>query len=68
MDSVSRDTIFEVSKMEKSKKVRSAAQAKGEQLAEAYIRQSSLDADPNGSYTGKCTNANEVPVQDADDL
>lgn len=24
--------------------------------------------DPNGSYTGKCVNEWEVPVQDADDL
>lgn len=24
--------------------------------------------DPNGSYTGKCADPNEIPVQDADDL
>lgn len=24
--------------------------------------------DPNGSYTGKCKDPQEVPVQDADDL
>ena len=24
--------------------------------------------DPNGSYTGRCEDPSEVPVQDADDL
>ena len=27
-----------------------------------------LATDPNGSYTGKCENPHEIPVQDADDL
>ena len=54
--------------MKKSKKVHSTAQTKGEMLAEEYIKQSSLDVDPFGSYTGKCVNADEKPIQDADDL
>lgn len=27
-----------------------------------------IETDPNGSYTGRPENKNEVPVQDADDL
>lgn len=54
--------------MKKSRKVSSPVQNKAEELAEAYIRESSLSADPFGSYTGKCRNPDEKPVQDADDL
>lgn len=34
----------------------------------AIINQEPSDTDPNGSYTGKPLDQNEVPVQDADDL
>ncbi len=54
--------------MKKNGKVNSAAQSKAEQLANAYIRESSLKTDPLGSYTGKCAQPKEKPVQDADDL
>ena len=32
------------------------------------FRDASIVTDPFGSYTGKPENANEIPVQDADDL
>ena len=44
---------IEVREMKKNGKVNSAAQSK---------------ADPLGSYTGKCVQPKEKPVQDADDL
>ncbi len=34
----------------------------------AYCDESSLQTDPNGSYTGVCAEEREKPVQDADDL
>lgn len=27
-----------------------------------------INTDPNGSYTGRCSDPHEKPVQDADDL
>lgn len=45
----------------------SKPQSKAEQvIAEAAKTEPQFD--PNGSYTGKPTNALEQPVQDADDL
>lgn len=32
------------------------------------VNQLPSDCDPNGSYTGRPLNENEIPVQDADDL
>lgn len=34
----------------------------------AYTDKSSLQTDPNGSYTGNCEDKKDKPVQDADDL
>ncbi len=37
-------------------------------IVNAIINQGPSKNDPNGSYTGKPLDPNEVPVQDADDL
>lgn len=56
-----------MSDLKKMKKI-SRAQQKAVEVAEAYVSKEQINADPNGSWTGKPRNANEVPVQDADDL
>ena len=55
-------------KQRNSKGKESKAQRKAQQVVDAYVGVSQLKADPMGSWTGKPQNANEVPVQDADDL
>ena len=35
---------------------------------EAFVTEDSYKTDPNGSYTGKCEDKDEKPIQDADDL
>lgn len=50
--------------MEKKKKVMEKAM----EAVEAYVDVDSIKTDPNGSYTGKCADKDEKPVQDADDL
>lgn len=42
--------------------------AKVQSVIRAYSSQKAKQSDPQGSYTGKPVNQNEVPVQDADDL
>lgn len=37
-------------------------------IVQAIINEPYSATDPNGSYTGKPKDKNEVPVQDADDL
>jgi hypothetical protein len=32
------------------------------------MKKKKINADPNGSYTGRCSDPFEKPVQDADDL
>lgn len=43
-------------------------QKKAEQVAEAFVKASSFQTDPLGSYTGKTLDPYEKPVQDVDDL
>ncbi len=43
-------------------------QKKAKQVAEAFVKASSFQTDPQGSYTGKTATPYEKPVQDADDL
>ncbi len=38
------------------------------ELVDDYVNAETLKIDPNGSYTGKCEDEKEKPVQDADDL
>ena len=43
--------------------------SKKEQLLDELERcNEHFATDPNGSYSGKCRDENEMPVQDADDL
>lgn len=44
------------------------AQDKANSATQAFISPESFKNDPQGSYTGRPKNANEVPTQDADDL
>lgn len=37
-------------------------------LVEQMSKPNQSSEDPNGSYTGTGLNANEIPIQDADDL
>ena len=46
----------------------SAAQAKAESVAEAFVMNDVLNTDPNGSYTGVTEHPGQKPEQDADDL
>lgn len=39
-----------------------------EEIVNTFVNKDSLKCDPNGSYTGKCTDPFSVPVQDQDDL
>lgn len=48
--------------------LQSNAQRKAQQVVDEYVTHAQLKTDPQGSWTGKPRNANEVPVQDADDL
>ena len=41
---------------------------KAMEAVEAYTDEDSLKIDPFGSWTGKCADKKEKPVQDADDL
>lgn len=41
---------------------------KAMEAVEAYVDEQSFKVDPNGSWTGKCEDKKEKPVQDADDL
>lgn len=41
---------------------------KAMEAVEAYGDKESLKYDPNGSWTGRCEEKDEKPVQDADDL
>ncbi len=43
-------------------------QKKAEQVAKAFVKASSFQTDPQGSYTGKNCDPHEKPVQDVDDL
>lgn len=38
------------------------------EAVKAYADQESYKYDPNGSWTGRCEDEKEKPVQDADDL
>lgn len=42
--------------------------ARVEQIVQSIVQQPASDTDPQGSWTGKPENADEIPVQDADDL
>jgi len=50
--------------MKNKKSVKKAPAKSTEVLSDFY----SPDTDPQGSYTGKCEDPYEKPVQDADDL
>lgn len=55
--------------MKKSKKVQTnSAACLEDPTVRAIVMQLPSATDPNGSYTGKPLNENEIPVQDADDL
>ncbi len=41
---------------------------KAMEAVKAYTDEDSYKVDPNGSWTGKCEDPNEKPIQDADDL
>ncbi len=41
---------------------------KTQSVIDAFVSPKMKKSDPQGSYTGKPVNKNEVPVQDADDL
>ncbi len=41
---------------------------KAMEAVKAYTDEHSFQSDPNGSWTGKCADKEEKPVQDADDL
>ena len=43
-------------------------QEKAQQVASEFVNASSLQTDPQGSYTGKTLKHGEKPVQDVDDL
>ena len=44
------------------------AQKKAMEVVSAYCSRKAKETDPQGSWTGQPREANEVPVQDADDL
>lgn len=52
----------------RSNNLQSNAQRRAQQVVDEYVTHAQLRTDPQGSWTGKPRNANEVPVQDADDL
>lgn len=54
--------------MKKKKGHAPNAQSEAEAATEAYVVQSSFDADPAGGYTGHPKDKDDKPVQDADDL
>ncbi len=41
---------------------------RAEQIVQSIVQQPASDTDPQGSWTGKPENEDEIPVQDADDL
>ncbi len=41
---------------------------KAEQIVESIVEQPASRTDPQGSWTGRPADADDVPVQDADDL
>ncbi len=43
-------------------------QTKVEEVVKSYTDKQSIKSDPNGSWTGRPKDKNEIPVQDADDL
>ena len=56
------------SRSNKLNNLQSNAQRKAQQVVDKYVTHAQLRTDPQGSWTGKPRNSNEVPVQDADDL
>ncbi len=61
---ISPYTNSEVKKMKKVLR----PDPKTQSVIDAYVSPKMKRSDPQGSYTGKPVNKNEVPVQDADDL
>lgn len=53
--------------MSKAKKS-SKAQRKAEKVVETYVGEGEIKTDPMGSWTGKPSDAGEIPIQDVDDL
>lgn len=53
---------------EKKKKKMMEPTQRAMEITDVFVSQGSMKSDPNGSYTGKPIDPNEVPVQDADDL
>ena len=52
----------------RKEKRQATAQQKAQQVVDVYTSKEQMKTDPLGSWTGRPRNANEVPVQDADDL
>ena len=44
------------------------AHKKAMEVVQAYCNKKEIPVDPQGSWTGKPHNSDELPVQDADDL
>ena len=41
---------------------------RAERIVQSIVQQPASDTDPQGSWTGRPENEDEIPVQDADDL
>ncbi len=52
----------------RKEKRQATAQQKAQQVVDVYTSKEQMKTDPLGSWTGRPRNANEIPVQDADDL
>ena len=52
----------------RKEKRQTTAQQQAQQVVNVYAAKDQTKTDPLGSWTGRPRNANEVPVQDADDL